>query len=179
MHRGLLITTVAALLALPLAGTLRGQQEKAEVALRAAIEQETVRGDLKGAIEQYRTIIDRHRDNRAVTVQALLRMAECYSRLGDAEAAAIHGKISPDGRYLSYETEDLYVHDFSTSSSRQLTKTGPRPVEHAEYPEGSAFSRDSRRLAYAWRVRARGIYQIRVVDVSGSGIPDARILLEH
>lgn len=55
-----------------------------EVLLRAAIEKESVDGDLKAAIQQYEKIA--RSGNRAAAAKALVRMGQCYERLGDAEA---------------------------------------------------------------------------------------------
>jgi Tol biopolymer transport system component len=62
-----------------------------DVALRAAMETETVKGDLKGAIEQYKTVAASN--DRSVAAKALLRMAECYQKLGDAESRAVYEKV--------------------------------------------------------------------------------------
>jgi len=51
-------------------------QGSGEVALRAAIETETVKGDLKGAIEQYRQIA--RSGDRGLAAKALICMADCY-----------------------------------------------------------------------------------------------------
>ena len=40
-------------------------QRTADVALRAAVETETVRGDVKGAIEQYKQIVETVREERS------------------------------------------------------------------------------------------------------------------
>ncbi len=87
------ITTLllAALLALPAAALA---QESAEVALRAAMETETVEGDLKGAIEQYRKIAEG--SDRAIAAKALIRMAESYEKLGDAESRKIYERVVQD-----------------------------------------------------------------------------------
>ena len=53
---------------------LTAQQARPEALLRAAMETETVKGDLKGAIEQYRAIAQTA--DRSLAAQALLRMAE-------------------------------------------------------------------------------------------------------
>ncbi len=66
-------------------------QANADVALRAAMETETVKGDLKGAIEQYKKIAQG--GNRAIAAKALLRMAECYQKLGDAESSIIYQRV--------------------------------------------------------------------------------------
>ena len=69
------------------AGYLASQAKdnKAEVALQAAIKTETVDGDLKGAIEQYKKIAALPGAGRAVVATALLRMGQCHEKLGDAD----------------------------------------------------------------------------------------------
>ena len=71
------------LAALTAALLLTGQTgQPADVQLKAAIYKETVDGDLKGAIELYRKIS--HGADRAVAARALVRMGQCYEKLGDA-----------------------------------------------------------------------------------------------
>jgi Tol biopolymer transport system component len=70
-----------------------GAQVRADVALRAAVEQETVKGDLKGAIEAYRKIADGYPEDRAVRAQALVRMADAYRKLGDAQAKQVYERV--------------------------------------------------------------------------------------
>jgi Tol biopolymer transport system component len=53
----------------------------------------TVDGDLKGAIEQYKTIVSRAGTDRETAARALLRMAECYQKLGDVQARAIYQEL--------------------------------------------------------------------------------------
>ena len=62
-----------------------------EAQFKAAQHKEEVEGDLKGAIEQY-NLIARGSD-RVIGVKALLRVADCYRRLGDAEARAVYQRI--------------------------------------------------------------------------------------
>ena len=62
-----------------------------EAQFKAAQHKEEVEGDLKGAIEQY-NLIARGSD-RVIAVKALLRVADCYRRLGDAEARAVYQRI--------------------------------------------------------------------------------------
>ena len=66
-------------------------QKNLDVALRAAMETETVKGDLKGAIEQYRKIAEGK--DRALAAKALVGMAECYQKLGDAESRKIYERV--------------------------------------------------------------------------------------
>jgi len=83
--------SITAVLAIP---TLAPAQRSPEVTLRAAMETETVKGDLKSAIEQYKKVAQS--GNRAVAAQALLRMAECYQKLGDAESRKVYERIVRD-----------------------------------------------------------------------------------
>jgi len=69
-------------------GQQKGQQE---VALQAAIRMETVEGNLKGAIQAYKKIAEG--SNRAVAAQALIRMGQCYQKLGDAEATKAYERV--------------------------------------------------------------------------------------
>ena len=69
-------------------------QQHPEVALRAAMELETVRGDLRAAIEEYKQIAQG--SDRALAAKALIRMAGCYQKLGDAESRAIYEQVVRD-----------------------------------------------------------------------------------
>jgi hypothetical protein len=62
---------------------------KAEAQLESAIHEELVIGDLKGAIEQYKSILLRYDGNRAVAAVALLHLGECQSKMGHRGAANI------------------------------------------------------------------------------------------
>ena len=94
MRRRLLLVFVAMLAA---AGWQLGAASQGTAAgdrqLAAARHKATVEGDLKGAIGLYRQIVAGANDNRALAAQALLGMAECYQRLGDAEARKIYEEI--------------------------------------------------------------------------------------
>lgn len=81
----------AALLAVPVIPTAQGS---GEVALRAAMETETVKGDLRAAIEQYKQIAAGR--DRTLAAKALLRMAECYQKLGDTEARVVYERLVRD-----------------------------------------------------------------------------------
>jgi Tol biopolymer transport system component len=69
------------------AGYLASQAKdnQAEVALQAAIKTETVDGDLRGAIEQYKRIAALPGAGRATVATALLRMGQCHEKLGDED----------------------------------------------------------------------------------------------
>ena len=89
MERFLIIASVAGALLAFTAGA--APQAGGEVALRVAIEKEMVKGDLKGAIDQYKKLAQGK--DRAVAAKALLQMGRCYEKLGDAEAARAYERI--------------------------------------------------------------------------------------
>ena len=64
---------------------------RAGAQLQAAINKETVEGDLKSAIEMYRKVAQS--GNRAMAAQALVRMGQCYEKLGDAEARKAYERV--------------------------------------------------------------------------------------
>jgi Tol biopolymer transport system component len=91
------------------------------------------------------------------------------------------GTISPDGRYLSYvdwETGDLALHEFATNSERRLTNKGTW-AQSVDFAEGSAISRDGKQVAYAWYNSKDRRYELRLVSLQTSGLPEPRRLLEN
>ena len=70
---------------------LLAQVRTAETRLKSAQHAEEVEGDLKGAIEQYKVVA--RSGDRALEARALIRMAECYRKLGDAEARQVYQRI--------------------------------------------------------------------------------------
>jgi Tol biopolymer transport system component len=80
---------IAAALAAPLPAQTPGA-----VALRAAIETETVKGDLKAALQQYAEIAAKYaKSDRASAASALLHIAECHEKMGDSEASALYERV--------------------------------------------------------------------------------------
>ena len=55
-----------------------------------------VEGDLKGAIEAYKKVVANAGANRALAAQALVRMAECYQKLGGAQARKVFEQVLRD-----------------------------------------------------------------------------------
>ncbi len=69
----------------------------AERMFKAARNAELVDGDLKGAIEQYDAIVAKFgKTHRDVAADALVRMVECHTKLGDAEARKIYQRVIKD-----------------------------------------------------------------------------------
>ena len=91
-----LALAVAALLLVPVSA------QNLDAELQRATQKEIVTGDLKAAIEEYKKIVARAGTNRPVAAQALVHMAECYQKLGDAESGKIYERVL---REFSDQTE--------------------------------------------------------------------------
>jgi tetratricopeptide (TPR) repeat protein len=77
----------------------QARDNRAEVALQAAIKTETIDGDLRAAIEAYKKVVATYESNRAVAAQALAHMGQCYEKLGEAqakEARAAYARVVRD-----------------------------------------------------------------------------------
>jgi len=68
--------------------------QEPERQFKAAMNTEMVDGNLKAAIEQYKKVAAS--GNRVLAAQALVRMAECYQKLGDSEAQKIYQRLVRD-----------------------------------------------------------------------------------
>src|SRR5829696_6257453 len=85
---------IAMLLTTVIGMTLIAADQDADRMLKAAMNAELVDGNVKGAIDQYKRIVDRYaKSDRATAARALLRMAEAYQKLGDAEAERIYQRV--------------------------------------------------------------------------------------
>jgi Tol biopolymer transport system component len=60
---------------------------QAEVQLQAAIKAEVFDGNLKAAIERYQRIITTYISDRPIVAKALVRMGQCYEKLGEAQTS--------------------------------------------------------------------------------------------
>ena len=74
-------------------GVATQQTESAEALLRRAMDTAIVDGDLDGAITQYQTIVDTFTADRGVVATALVRMAECYEKLGAPGAQEAYQRV--------------------------------------------------------------------------------------
>jgi Tol biopolymer transport system component len=81
----------AVVLALMMLASIAPSAQETERLLKAAMNTELVDGDLKAAIAQYEKVVAS--GNRALAAKALVRMAECYQKLGDAEAQKIYQRL--------------------------------------------------------------------------------------
>ncbi len=70
---------------------------QAEAMMAAAQQKETVEGDLNAAIKQYREIATKYaKTDRAAAAMALLRMADAYRKMGDAQSRKVYEQVVKD-----------------------------------------------------------------------------------
>ena len=65
--------------------------DRTEIAFQAAMKKETVDGDIKGALEAYKKLAQSR--DQTIAAKALVRMGECYEKLGDAEARKAYERV--------------------------------------------------------------------------------------
>ena len=111
--KSILIGTLAAILA---AGAQSGEAERQ---LKAAMNAELVNGDLKAAIKRYGEIAAKYKSDRAVAAMALVRTAECYQKMGDAEATRIYERVV---------REFADQRDAATEARARLDSLRPKPA---------------------------------------------------
>jgi len=66
---------------------------QADVTLQRAMRKETLEGDLKGAIVLYQKAVAEAKSDHASAAKALIRMAECYQKLGSSESRKIYERV--------------------------------------------------------------------------------------
>jgi Tol biopolymer transport system component len=91
--RHLSVLFAATFVALTLIG--RADQSRDEIALRAAIETETIKGDLNSAVAQFQKLSTSA--DRTVAATALLHLAGCFEKLGQTDARRVYADIA--GRF--------------------------------------------------------------------------------
>src|SRR5882762_8518246 len=75
------------------AALLATAQKTPESLLGAALHQEEVQGDLKSAIAGYQKVLVTPGLKRKTAAEALVRMGQCYEKLGDTESRKAYERV--------------------------------------------------------------------------------------
>jgi Tol biopolymer transport system component len=129
--------------------TTRAQQNTAdaEKLLARAQHKATFDGDLKGAIEDLKKALAAAGGNRALAAQALLSMAECHQKLGEAEAQAIYERLVRD--YADQKDTAVVARSRLSSPKSVARVKGDWSVWAGRDADGfGTISRDGRYLTY-------------------------------
>src|SRR5436853_7348970 len=84
---------IAALAIWPAALLAAEKPAPAQAALKAAIDKEMLDGDLKSAIALYEKTAREFKNDRATVAKALLRIGQCYEKLGAAESRKAYERV--------------------------------------------------------------------------------------
>jgi Tol biopolymer transport system component len=146
MSRMMWTGLIAALLA---AAPLAAQKpEAAETLMQAAIKKELVDGDLNGAIKQYAAIVAKYKTDRAVTAMALVHMAECYQKMGDAESRKIYEQVVKD---YADQKEAVTLARARLGAAREAGQQNARLIWSGPAYYNGVVSADGRYLSYTSR----------------------------
>jgi Tol biopolymer transport system component len=151
--KSILVGTLAAILA------VGAQGNEAERQLKAAMNAELVNGDLKTAIKQYGEIAAKYNSDRAVAAMALVRMAEAYGKMGDAESRRIYERVV---REYADQKEAVAIARARLGGVAQPSRQTSTLVWSSPKvdPEGSA-SFDGRYIAYPdWDTGDLGLHDL-------------------
>jgi len=150
----ILIRVAGVALAAQLVSAAAPQAGDAERQLRAAMNTATVDGNLAGAIDQYKAIVARYeKTNRQVAADALVRMAECYQKLGDSESKRIYERLL---REFADQGEAVKIARAHLGGADTGRAKGDRPVWSGGFVDGfGTISPDGRYLTYTdWGANA-------------------------
>jgi Tol biopolymer transport system component len=127
------------------------------------------------ARKAYELVVRDYADQADVAAEARIRLTSLAGVAGGSGSSTlavrrvwagdVTGKVSPDGRFLSFtnwETGDIAIHDLATGQNRRLTD-GKYPDATIEY---SVPSPDSKSIAYYWY--NDDSCDLRVVSLDGS-----------
>ncbi len=145
----LMLAALAAMGLCSIAFPAAQKQPQAEVALKAAMDKEIVDGDLNAAIAQYKKIIDTYSSNRTVAARALLRMGQCYEKLGNAEAIKAYEHIVQE--YADQKDTAAEAQKCLATKAEQL-ESGITAQRIGSFSDGRAYtslSRNGQLAAYS------------------------------
>ncbi len=143
------VATMVLVLALTWTATGYAQQT-AEELYQAGLYQEEVQGDLEGAVEIYRQILDEFSDSRTVGAKAQLHIGICYEKLGLGEAQqAYRGVIN---NYPEAAQEVAVARQRLATLARVLAELEREPrfrrIHIASKPRNGVLSPDGNKLAF-------------------------------
>jgi len=170
----LAVASVVALLLCAQSVLTEPAQDRAEAALKAAMDKEMIEGDLRGAIEQFKKVAQSK--DRPVAARALIRLAECYQKLGDAQAKTTYERLV---REFGDQKEEVAI--ARARLARDTAAAAPAATTTQRVPIGkdsgswSRVSPDGRYLSFImWdsdNLAIRELGTDRVRPVTSDGIP--------
>src|SRR5262245_18549058 len=121
-------------------------RDRAEVALRAALEKETVEGNLKVAIEEYKKLAQNA--NKSVAARALVRLGECYEKQGNADARKTYEQVLSKFGDQTAAVAEARARLAALGTPGQAGQLSTKLVWSSAKSGGDSISPDGRYLSY-------------------------------
>lgn len=153
------VQTAVLALAMALALVTPLAAQDLEVALQRTVQEETATGNLKAAIQEYKRIVSKAGRNRELAAKALLHLAECYRKMGDAESQKVYQQIVreyADQKEAAAEARKHLAGDaVSVGMVNRRVWSGPGVDTYG------AVSPDGRYISHViWRTGALALYDL-------------------
>ncbi|MDP2959448.1 MAG: tetratricopeptide repeat protein [Longimicrobiales bacterium] len=119
------IQAVALAFALLWPATVRAQQTAQEL-YQTGLYQEEVQGNLERAIQIFKQLVEAHGDSRPIAAQALVRLGQCYEKLGREGASQAYQRVIRD--YADQPAQVTMARarlDALSASASPAASTGP------------------------------------------------------
>jgi Tol biopolymer transport system component len=120
-------------------------EKKANELIQAAQAKETVQGDLKAAIALYGQAVHEAGPNRALVAKSLLRMAECYQKMGNEEARKVYEQIVREYADQKEVVTEARAHLGGGTQTRRQTNT---LVSSSKIGAQASISPDGRLISF-------------------------------
>lgn len=149
--------------------------DQAEILLEAARKAEVLEGNLDAAIEQYKEVVASYSSNHAVAAEALVRMGQCYEKLGQSGAQDAYQQVIED--YPDQQPEvELARQRLAVLAKALAEATGEPTFSQIRVASRLAWlpqlSPDGSKLAFA---NPEGLWLIPIqgnVDPGVAGVPE-------
>lgn len=126
----------------------------------------------------YQRIVREFSDQKDATATARARLGPPTSTNGKNLRQIVSGRsiawFFPDGRQLEFFDGGLSLND--TAGNKRLLTPQERPSDHTD---GAAVSRDGTQVAYSWYTGQTNRYELRIINLRGTGVPPSRRLYDN
>jgi Tol biopolymer transport system component len=141
-----LVVVLTTMLAVTRSAVTAQVRDKADAAFKSAMDKETVDGDLRGAIEQYKKLAQGQ--DRAIAAKALVRLGLCYEKQGSAEARKAYERVT---REFADQPEAAQQARARLAAAGTLTASGKTTRQVWAGPEvgGDVVSPDGRSIIFS------------------------------
>ena len=163
---------------LVVAALAAAQPKNPEAALGAARHLEEAEGNYPAAIDAYKKIVAQAGKDRALAARALVRMGQCYDKLGDAEARKAYERVVREFGDQKEAAAEARKHLEAKGGAAESGVVATQVAKIGDRHYGPEISRDGRYLAFTNQGRSIGIHDLSTGEVRTVAIgraPEARL----